>query len=112
MTAVDACFGPGMSDDVARRVLDGLGRLLIGDLREARPEAYALVVSPETAHLERRELLVVDLGRERMRALARRVERFRTPAGAVLLVLVGEDEPQVRALDLAAVRRWLGGGRP
>lgn len=97
-------LGPGADPAVGRALVVALGRLLTGDLAAARVEALALVVSPEAARLVNADLLAAELGRESLGRVARLVTRTRVAPGVLRLVLLGDDAPAVRALDVGALR--------
>lgn len=106
-----ACLGPSTPLPVVAAALAAIGRLVAGDLATVRPEAYALVLSPDAASIQRVELLVHELQRDGLRRLARDVRR-RARAGHVLVLLVADDAPELRVLPISEMRRRVATGGP
>jgi len=84
----------------------GLGAIVADMLSPgSRPEVHVAIVSTETAHLQRVELVVADYQREGLRTLARAIERRRVRPGELRVLLLGEADPVLRVLELDALRR-------
>ncbi len=91
-----------LPEAVQRALLDELGRVIASD---RRPESLALTITGEAVRVDLRVLLAAELRRDGLRRLARDLERARPRPGTMVLLLVGDDGPALRTIDVAALRR-------